>query len=158
MSMASLLLGATLGPAPATIAEISLDFEESEPQSWVLVETQRWEGKSLAGAAEQQDPITTQLTPKVKRDAGVETIQLSGYHLSEHEQPGDTRVTGVLLLTVSGDSVSGFWYEDHQEVPTMLWSVTGTWERSGKGGALKLSLAPVDGGPTGSATGLMRQD
>ena len=157
--MASLMLGAALAPPPGTLAQLSLTFDGA-PMSVSLQETRRWENKGLATAKELVDPITTQLTPKLVRKPGTTTFELTGYRLSEHEVPADTRVTMVLLVEVLGDLVSGYWYQDHQEVPTSMWQVEGTWTRVNEhAGQLSLVLFPVDNmGPGGAASGLIRSE
>ncbi len=93
----------------------------------VLAESQAWPDKGVDGrAAQQQDPVTTELTPKVVAEKGSTTWLLTGYRLTEHDAPGDTLVTYKLLLEIDakGD-VSGWWYEDHMEVPRSLWKVGG---------------------------------
>ena len=161
--MASLMLGAELAAPPKTLAQLTLTFD-SEPMYVSLQETRRWDAQGLANAAELVDPITTQLTPKLLRKAGTTTFELIGYRLSEHDVPADTRVTMVLLIEVSADQisdqVSGYWYQDHQEVPTSMWQVEGTWIRVNQhAGRLSLVLFPVDNvGPGGAATGLIRSE
>jgi hypothetical protein len=161
--MASLMLGAELAPPPRTLTQLTLTFDAA-PMFVSLQETRRWENKGLANAAELVDPITTQLAPKLVRKAGTTTFELTGYRLSEHEVPADTRVTMVLLIEVSEDQgrnqISGYWYQDHQEVPTSLWQVEGTWTRVNQhAGRLSLVLFPVDNvGPGGAATGLIRSE
>ncbi len=157
--MASLMLGTALAPPPGTLASLTLTFDAA-PMSVSLQETRRWENKALASAAELVDPITTQLTPKLLRREGTTTYELTGYRLSEHEVPADTRVTMVLLIEVIGELVSGYWYQDHQEVPTSMWQVEGTWTRiNAHAGELSLVLFPVDNmGPGGAASGLIRSE
>lgn len=157
--MASLMLGAELAPPPGTLAELTLTFDAA-PMSVSLQETRRWENKALAAASELVDPITTQLTPKLIRRPGTTTYELTGYRLSEHEVPADTRVTMVLLIEVLSDQVTGYWYQDHQEVPTSMWQVEGTWTRiNAHAGELSLVLFPVDSmGPGGAASGLIRSE
>jgi hypothetical protein len=160
--MASLMLRAELAPPPGTLAQLTLTFD-GEPMSVSLQETRRWDNKGLAGVAELQDPITTQLTPKLVSREGTTTFELTGYRLSEHEVPADTRVTMVLLIELSTqhgrtEQLSGYWYQDHQEVPTSMWQVEGTWTRVNRhAGSLSLVLFPVDNaGPCGAASGLIR--
>jgi hypothetical protein len=141
------------------LAQLSLTFDAA-PMSVSLQETRRWENKGLAAASELTDPVTTQLTPKLMRKDGTTTFELTGYRLSEHEVPADTRVTMVLLVEVQGDQVTGYWYQDHQEVPTSMWQVEGSWTRVNRhAGSLSLVLFPVDNmGPGGAATGLIRSE
>lgn len=105
----------------------------------VLAETEVWKGKGVDGRAEvQQDPVTTELTPRLLPEKGSTTRLLTGYRLTEHDAPGDTLVTYKLLLeTDATGKLSGFWYEDHMEVPRSLWRVVGTLS----GRTLTLSLS-----------------
>lgn len=162
--MTSLALGAPLAAPPKTLAELTLTFDAG-PISASLQETRRWEDKGLAPDSQQRDPVTTRLTPNLVRKAGVTTFELVGYRLSEHEVPADTRVTMVLLVEVQRSlggehPLTGFWYEDHQEVPTSMWQVEGSWARRGRhAGTINLVLFPVDDvGPGGAASGLVRVD
>ena len=93
----------------------------------VLAERRAWADRGVDGrAAVQQDPITTELTPKVVPEKGSTTWLLTGYRLTEHDAPGDTLVTYSFLLEIdAAGAVSGWWYEDHMEVPRSLWKVDG---------------------------------
>ena len=84
--------------------------------------------------------MTTALQPRTERASGVQTLWLTGHRLSQHETPGDTLVTYALLLEVQDDeAVRVYWFEDHMEVPTSLWTASGTL----RGAALQLDLTEV---------------
>lgn len=108
----------------------------------VLAETQAWPGKGVdPRAAAQHDEVTTELTPKVVPEKGSTTWLLTGHRLTEHDEPGDTLVTYKLLLEIDAKGgVSGWWYEDHMEVPRSLWKVDGTLD----GRALTLALTGAE--------------
>ncbi|MDP2312185.1 MAG: hypothetical protein Q8P41_04715 [Pseudomonadota bacterium] len=104
----------------------------------VLAETRAWENHGVDPRAQkQQDPITTQLTPTVVAEKGTTTWLLRGHRLHTHDAPGDTLSTYQMLFEVdSAGVVEGWWHEDHMEVPTSLWRVTGKLD----GHTLTLSL------------------
>ena len=104
----------------------------------VLVSKQVWEDRGAdPRPKKQQDAITTAFTPSVVPEKGATTWLLVGHRLHEHDEPGDTLVTYSLLLEIDRTgAVAGWWHEDHMEVPTSLWKVTGTLE----GHKLTLSL------------------
>ena len=105
----------------------------------VLVESKAWADRGVDPRAKaQQDPITTAFTPTVVPEKGANTWLLTGYRLHAHDEPGDTLVTYTLLLEIDADgAIEGWWHEDHMEVPTSLWKVTGTLQ----GHTLALTLA-----------------
>lgn len=94
----------------------------------VLVSTRSWEDRGAdPRAKKQQDPVTTAFTPSVVPEKGATTWLLVGHRLHAHDQPGDTLTTYTLLLEIGrAGEVAGWWHEDHMEVPTSLWRVTGT--------------------------------
>lgn len=152
--MLATMLAATIAQAadlrpPDGLADLQITTGD-HPVSVTLTLSRAWHGKGLSERSAQLDPITTILTPRVERREGSDTWWFTGYHLSEHEEPGDTLITYVLLLERRGDgSIQGFWYEDHEEVPRQLWSAEGTLQ----GRALALSLS---GEGPGRITGLVQ--
>ncbi|MDP2305550.1 MAG: hypothetical protein Q8P18_05950 [Pseudomonadota bacterium] len=105
----------------------------------VLVSTQSWEDRaSDPRAKKQQDAVTTAFTPTLVPAKGTTSWLLVGHRLHEHDEPGDTLVTYTLLLEIDRTgAIAGWWHEDHMEVPTSLWRVSGTLA----GHTLALSLA-----------------
>ena len=108
----------------------------------VLVSTRSWEDRAVDPVAtKQQDAITTAFTPALVPEKGTTTWLLVGHRLHEHDEPGDTLVTYSILLEIDrAGAVAGWWHEDHMEVPTSLWRVTGTLT----GRSLALALAGED--------------
>lgn len=94
----------------------------------VLVSTQSWADRAAdPRAKKQQNAISTAFTPSVVPEKGATTWLLVGHRLQEHDEPGDTLVTYSLLLEIDrAGAIAGWWHEDHMEVPTSLWRVTGT--------------------------------
>jgi hypothetical protein len=90
------------------------------------------------------DEITTVLTPHLAKGAGA-VAELTGYRLSRVNDPGDTIVTYVLLLETAPGSrdVKALWWENHQEVPTRLYTGDGKLGDK-KGGAHSLALTVTD--------------
>lgn len=127
---------------PAAVADLSVavteEGAEREPFDVVLTLTRRWE--DAAFTAPLQDPVTTRLEPAVEPRPGTTARWFTGYRLSAHEEAGDTLVTYSLLVEGgAAPEVRGWWHEDHQEVPTTLWTASGTWT----GGAIELTLTEV---------------
>lgn len=112
---------------------------EVDTQPVVLVGVEAWANRGVdPRAAAQQDPISTTFTPATVVEKGSTSWLLKGYRLTTHDAPGDTVLTYSLLLEVDGaGGVTGWWHEDHMEVPTSLWKVSGTLDQR----ALTLSLA-----------------
>jgi len=133
------LLGSALAGPPAVVADVVLEHE-GNAQHVVLTLTREWQNRALGAPSEQRHAVTTALQPRTQKAAGVQTLWLTGHGLSQHETPGDTLVTYVLLLEVQeGDVVRGYWFEDHMEVPTSLWTAAGTL----RGVKLELDLTEV---------------
>lgn len=128
--------------APRSFADIHVTADDGEV-SVVLAGGPFRDHRSLgADPSVHLEPLSTMLEPQLAKGSG-RVLQLTGYRLSSVHDPGDTLVTYVLLLEVppSGTgAVQAIWWEDHQEVPTRLYSGAGTLGEPHGGGQL-LTLA-----------------
>lgn len=134
--------------APRSLADIHVTADDGEV-SVVLAGGPFREHRTLgADPSVHLDPLSTMLEPHLAKGAG-RVVELTGYRLSSHHDPGDTIVTYVLLLEVppSGTgAVQAIWWEDHREVPTRLYSGAGTLgEPHGGGQMLDLVVTGDDG-------------
>ena len=118
----------------------------------VLVGVETWTNRGVdPRPASQQDPISTAFTPATVVEKGSTSWLLKGYRLTTHDAPGDTVITYSLLLELdAAGAVTGWWHEDHMEVPTSLWKVTGTLDQR----ALTLAL---DGDEPKRISGLLHR-
>lgn len=142
---------------PTAIAAVSLVEKQRDV---VLTGFAPLHGRTIgADVGSQRDEITTVFTPQLaKGDADV--YHLTGWGLSQIDNPGDLVVEYQLLLAVpagGSGAVSALLYENHQEVPTLLWQGEGTLGPVvGRGQALSLTLTDVDGGEPLTVTGTLR--
>ncbi len=93
------------------------------------------------------DEITTMLAPQLPKGTGA-VAELTGYRLSQVNDPGDTVVTYVLLLetTPGARAVKALWWENHREVPTRLYVGEGTLgDAHGGARSLVLNVADAEG-------------
>lgn len=133
---------------PVSFAQIHVATSDGEV-SVVLSGGPAVDGRALGpDPSVHIDPISTMLVPHLAKGPG-RVAQLTGYRLSSVHDPGDTVVIYVLLLEVppSGTgAVQAIWWENHQEVPTRLYSGSGTLaEPHGGGQMLVLTVTGDDG-------------
>jgi hypothetical protein len=161
MTLAALYAVMALAEARPPSSPIVAEIHASAPDGAVDVVLV---GASARGVlsrdlAHHRDPVSTRLQPRILAGDG-EVLELVGYRLARHDQPGDTLVTYTLLCEVSSAaSVWVVWYENHQEVPTSLYVGEGTLSAGESGGAsrLEVQVARVDVDETLSLSGLVRR-
>lgn len=143
---------------PAAVAQLTASSDDGRVE--VVLDGTRQRSRSLLrDPAAHRDPITTALDPKLAKGEA-DVLTLTGYRLSRLNEPGDVLVTYVLVLEVpraGAGPVHALWWENHQEVPTRLWTGEGTLEAVPNGASkLELQLTDADHGDALAVSGLVR--
>lgn len=141
------------------VAEVTVrDADESGGGRPLVVQltASRADHGRVLGDGPHVDPVTTALTPSLDRgDADV--YWLVGHRPGRRDHAGDTLLRYALVLQVGpGDVTKALWFEDHQEIPTQLWTGAGALQTVGGGGTLSLDLTEVDGGAKCRLEGTIR--
>lgn len=144
---------------PSLVAEVTATADDGRVE--VVLTGDRNDKKRVLARdpALHRDPVSTALTPRIGKGGESEVYELYGWRLSRMNEPGDVLVTYALLVEVppAGGPVWALWYEDHQEVPTRLWTGEGTLTTSPRGASqLVLDLTDADGGEKLHVEGLLR--
>lgn len=132
-ALLGLVLAGALGAArPSGVGEIVF----SDPGGQVTVQLRQercWRHRAIAAPDDpyaHQDPLSTAFRPRLRRQHGAQTCLWTGFRPSAHEAPGDTVVAYSLLLQAppvgQDGAVTALWHEDHMEVPTLLYTATGS--------------------------------
>lgn len=144
--------------SPVSFAEIHVAASDGEV-SVVLAGGPALAGKALGpDPSVHFDPISTMLEPHLAKGPG-RVAQLTGYRLSSVHDPGDTVVTYALLLEVPPTgvgAVQAIWWENHQEIPTRLFTGTGRLAEAHGGGQMLVLTVTGDDGAVLTLDGTVR--